>query len=204
MNADYSGVKENDGKPEFTFQSLIYIMVTAPALMNTVMVVLLVILFGPLSEPHMVVAKGALLCIGLSALFANLGRSMMYAEAMEALGKSDKQYYGKYMVFLVLPEIVVIHGLLFAVLGLALSGIIGEPAALSMEAADIYFRAGIIMGVSALAALFMGYTFRRAPSLLESTDNYVPKLLRTVAPVGLNVIGLVMAIWLMMDSGFIA
>ncbi len=203
LEMDYSVGEDKEEQPGFPFQSLIYILLAVPPLTHTVLVAILIFIFSPLTEPQLVVAKGALLCIGLSALFGNLGRSMMYAEAMEGFGNSDnKQNFGKYMVFLVLPETIVIHGLLLAILGLNLSGIIGEPVALSIETADIYFQACLLLGISAVAAVFMGSSFRRAPSLVESSENYVTKIFRTLAPVALNITALVIALWLMLDSGF--
>ncbi len=204
LKMDYSVGEDKEEQPGFPFQSLVYILLAVPPLTHTVLVAILIFIFSPLTEPQLVVAKGALLCIGLSALFGNLGCSMMYAEAMEGLGKSDKQYYGRYMLFLVLPETIVIHGLLLAILGLTLSGIIGEPVALSIETADIYFQACLLLGISGVAALFMGSSFRRAPSLVESSENYVTKIFRTLAPVALNITALVIALWLMLDSGFFA
>ena len=196
--------KTKDDQPRFSFQSLIYILLAVPPIMHTILVAILIFMFSPLTEPQLVVAKGALLCIGLSALLENLGRSMMYKEAMEGLGKPDKQYYVRYMIFLALPQPISIHALLLAMLGLILSGIVGDPVALSMETAEVYFQACLLLGISAMAAVFMGYSFRRAPSLLESLENYLPKLFRTLAPVALNIAALVLAIWLMLDSGFLA
>ncbi|MFO8110462.1 MAG: hypothetical protein R6U17_08110 [Thermoplasmata archaeon] len=203
LDMDY-GISEDDDLPGFPLQSLVYVTVAVPALIYSLLLTTLIWIFSPLTDIQVTVAKGALLCLGLSALFGNLGRSLMYREATEGIGRSEhkKQLFGKYMVFLVLPETVVIHGLLISILGLVGSGALDGNFAPSPVAIDAYFQACVILGISAAAAIFVGTSFRRAPSLIESPEKFPQKIISTAVPMVINILGLAVAIWLMVDSGF--
>ncbi len=198
-------VSEDDDLPGFPMQSLVYITIAVPALTYSLLLTTLIWKFSPLTDLQITAAKGALLCLGLSAFFCNLGRSLMYREAMEGIGRSEhkKQLFGKYMVFLVLPETVVIHGLLIAVLGLVGSGALEGTVAPSPAAVDAYFQACVILGISAAATMFIGTSFRRAPPLIDSPEKFPQKISRTAVPIAVNILGLAVAIWLMVFSGFI-
>ncbi len=194
---------DEEFEPSFSSISLVYASVTAPAMTYAVLLIVLVWMFGPYTDDHLTIVKGALLCIGLSSFFGNLGRSLMYNEVMEGTARSSS-LFGRYTIFLVLPETTVIHGLLFSILGLVFSGIIeGDATPITSGAAEIYFQASVILGMSAIAAVFTGQFFRRSEKLEDTQESFGKKIRVSVLPQSLNIAALAYAIWLLLESGLI-
>jgi len=187
--------------------TLVYSMLTVPAFMYTFLVSMLVYVFGVQSDEQVRVAMGALIVIGLSSFFANLGRSFIFREAMSGLNEREegsKNDFGKYMIFLTIFETLAIFGLLISVQGLTLAGLTGLEVDLEMHAADMYFYGAVILGMSTSCSILMGWLFNKVEGPLnEDNQLFVKNLYHLFAGHLPALIGLVVAIYLMIEGGMV-
>lgn len=200
---------EEDGGEEITFSrtSLAYSLYPITGTLYCILISLLIFAFGIQTDVQHRVAMGALLAVGLSALFGNLGRSMFYREIMESIDEKREgslENFGRYMIFLALPETALIYGLLIAILGLIFSGMLGETTPeFGMDTANSFLLGSVILGLSASGTIAMGYMFRKAPPLFQDISLFGKKMLKTVIPHFINYMGLMAAVLLMLNSGML-
>jgi len=183
----------------------IYIMLNFHSFALTLVVAMLIITFSPLTMIQQKVAAGGMMAVGLSSMFANLGRALYYKESMSGLNEKDggsPLFFGRYHVFLGILDAAAFYGMLYAVLGLIFSGVLEETSEpITMTAADSFFTGGMILGISAVGALVMGLAFRKSKSLYEEPEYFGKKMVITVAPHSINIIGLTIAMVMMVFSG---
>ncbi|MFO7792976.1 MAG: hypothetical protein R6W73_08380 [Candidatus Saliniplasma sp.] len=187
--------------------TLVYSMFPVPAFLYTILVSILVYTFGVQSDAQIRIAMGALIAVGLSSFFTNLGRSFIFEEAMNGVNErvdGSKKDFGKYIVFLNMFETLVIHGLLISILGLTLSGIMDGESTLTMDAADMYFNGAVILGLSTSCSILMGWLFNKVEGPVnEDTQLFMKKLYYLFGAHLPALIGLSIAVYLMIDSGMV-
>lgn len=196
---------ETSPREKISGKTLIFVILSVPSLMYTFLVAALVLAFSPLTTVEQKVAAGALISVGLSTMFTNLGRALYYKECMNGLNEWDGgsvDFFGRYNVLLTHPETTSVYGLLYAVLGLTLSGVTGRiSGTIGMVAADKYFTASVILGISGIGAVLMGMVFRKIKPLYEDKEYFGKKILYTIMPHFINIAGLIVAIYIMLSSG---
>lgn len=196
---------ETPPREKISGKTLIFVILSVPSLMYTFLVSALVLVYSPLTTVEQRVAAGALISVGLSTMFTNLGRALYYKECMNGLNEWDGgsvDFFGRYNVLLTHPETTSVYGLLYAVLGLTLSGITGRiPDTINMAAADKYFIASVILGISGIGAVLMGMVFRKIKPLYEDKEYFGKKILYTIMPHFVNLTGLIVALFIMVTSG---
>ncbi len=187
--------------------AMVYSMLAVPAFMYTILVSMLVYIFGVQSDAQVRVAMGALIAVGLSSFFANLGRTFIFREAMSGLNereKGSKNDFGKYMIFLTIFETLAIFGLLISVQGLTLAGLTGLEVDLGMHAADMYFYGAVILGLSTSCSILMVWLFNKVEGPLnEDNQLFMKKLYYLFAGHLPALIGLIVAIYLMIEGGMV-
>ncbi len=200
-------ILEGEEKPreKISGKTLIYIMLNFHSFALPLLVAMIIIIFRPLTMIQQKVAISGMLAVGLSSMFANLGRSLYYEEVMSGLNEEEggsPKFFGRYHVFLALPDTTTIYGMLYAVLGLVFAGVLGETSEpLTMNAADSFFTGALVLGMSAVGALVMGVAFRKAKPLYKDPKYFGKKMQIVVAPHFINIIGLTVAIMMMVFSG---
>lgn len=196
---------EESPREELSGITLVYATVTAPAFIYTLLGSILVITFGVDTDVHMRIATGALIALGLSCLFANVGRSRIYEEVMNGLNERDggsQKDIGKYMMFLMLFETPAIFGLLIFQIGLIFSGMLGTGSDLSMQTADMYFYGALIFGFTTASTILMGWIFNKVEGPLNEDIRLFQKKMSYTAMAHLPfVIGLAIAVVMMTESG---
>ncbi len=204
---DALSTEKDKGQGTFTNISLIYSIYPITGTIYCILISLLIFVFGVQTDVQHRVAVGSLLAVGLSALFGNLGRSMFYREVMEGIdekGEGSLEYFGKYMVFLVLPEPALIYGLQIAILGLIFSGInMGTTPEFGMDTANSFLLGSVILGLSASGTIAMGYMFRITPPLFQDVSLFGKKMVKIAIPHFINILGLMVALLLMLNSGML-
>lgn len=198
---------QEDTDMTFSNTSLVYSILPLTGTTYCVLVSLLILMQEDLTDVQSKVALGSLLAVGLSAFFCNVGRAMFYKEALDGLDEKKEgslENFGKYMVFLCLPETALIYGLLIGILGLTFSGILGGvPPEFGMDAADRFLQAGVIVGLSSIATIAMGYMFNNTPKIYKDGSVFGIKMVKTIMPHIINLSGLTVAVLLMIFSGMI-
>jgi len=199
--------EEEEQEMSFSSQSLIMSILPTTGVTYCFLVSVLIIMAGELTDVQHKIAIGAVLAVGLSAFFGNIGRSLFYEEIFDGLdekGEGSLGNFGRYMIFLVLPETGIILGLMFAQVGLVFSGIAGEgTATFGMDAANSYLWGSVILGLSSSATIAMGYSFDNTEPLYKDMSIYIKKLTKTILPHFVNIAGLVIAIFIMISSGMV-
>ncbi|MFW5904218.1 MAG: hypothetical protein ACOCTK_02000 [Candidatus Saliniplasma sp.] len=192
-------------REELSGVTLVFAFVAVPAFIYTVLGSILVGVFGVTTEAQARVAAGALMALGLSSFFANVGRSRIYEETMNGLNEWDEgsqKDFGRYMIFLVLYENPVIFGLLICLFGIIFGGLMGGDIGLTMQTADEYVKGALIMGFSTASALLMSWMFNRVEGPLnEDIGLFQKKLIFMEITHTPMVIGLLIAVLMMIFSG---
>lgn len=198
---------ETDAKKYFSNVSLMMGILSFTAFTNTILVCILIFIFGIPTEVINNIVIGAVLAVGISSMFTNLGRTMIYDEAISGLnefGEGSAENFGKHMVFLVLFEPSSIYGLLIAILGFVFSGLLnGSVADLTASQANMFLLGCALLGISASSNILSGRMFNRVDGPVNKSEELFSKKIRSlVIPHLINIIGLVTAIYLMIQAGF--
>lgn len=184
--------------------TLVYSMLCFPAFMYTLLGAMLIYVFGVQTDAHVRAAIGALMALGLSSFFTNLGRSFIFREAMDGLNEREEGStgdFGKYIVSLTMFETLAIFGLLVFELSLIYSGVMGTGTDLTMEGADMYLTGGIVFGLSTLCSLLMARLFNKLDGPLNGDEQlFMKKILYLFIGHIPAMLGLVVAIYLMMSQ----
>lgn len=196
---------EKTPREKISGKTLIYTVFSLHSFALPLIVAMLIIAFRPLTSIQQRVAAGGLLAVGMSSMFANLGRSLFYEESMSGLNEEEggsPKYFGRYHLFMALLDTTAIYGMLYAVLGLVFSGVLDRTSEqITMAAADFFFTGGVILGISAVGAVIMGFVFKRSKPVYENPDYFGKKMVITVTPHLINMVGLTIAIFMMVFSG---
>ncbi len=203
------GLLDRDGniREALSGYTLVYMTVLVPAFIYTLLGAILVYLFGVQTDAQIRMVTGALITLGLTSFFTNVGRSSILEEVMNGLnGREDgsKNDFGKYMIFLVFFETLAIYGLLIFQLGLIFSGVMEGETGVTMEVANNYSMGAVILGLSASCSLLMGRLFNRLEGpLKEDPQLFVKKCMYLGIGHIPALVGLVIAIFLMIEGGVI-
>ncbi|MFW6141251.1 MAG: hypothetical protein ACOC53_01675 [Candidatus Saliniplasma sp.] len=195
---------ETDAKKYFSNVSLVMGTISFTAFVNTILICVLIFIFGIPNEVISRIAIGGILAVSVSSMFTNLGRSMIYDETISGLyGEGSAENFGKHMIFLVLFEPSSMYGLLMAILGLIFSGMIEGPIVdLTMSQANLFLLGCVILGFSASSNILSGRMFNRVDGPVNQSEELFSKKIRSlVIPHLINIMGLVIAIYLMVQAG---
>lgn len=197
-----------EAKGYFSNVSLVMGSISFPPFIYTILISVLILIFGIPNEVINRIAIGGLLAIGISSMFTNIGRSMIYDETilgMNEFGEGSAENFGKHMVFLVVFEVSSIYGQLLAILGLVFSGMLGRSIVdLTMSQANIFLFGCIFLGLSASSNILSGWLFNRTEGPVNKGEDLFNKKIRSlVIPHLINIFGLFIAIYLMVQSGLI-
>ncbi len=195
-----------DAKRYFSNVSLVMGIISVPAFIYTILISILILIFGIPNEVINRIAIGGLLAVGISSMFTNLGRSMIYEETIlgvNEFGEGSAENFGKHMVFLVVFEVSAIYGQLMAILGLVFSGIVEGPIDdLTMSQANMFLFGCVFLGLSASSTIISGWMFNRTEGPVNKGEELFSKKIRSlVIPHWINFAGLIGAVFLMVRSG---
>ncbi len=196
---------EVEARRYYSNVSLVMSALALTSFIYTVLISILILIFGIPNDAVMRVAIGALLAVSISSFFTNLGRYLIYEETilgMNEFGEGSKENFGRHMVFLTIFETTAIYGLLIGELGMVLSGMLGGTIeGLTVAEANTFLTAGIVVGISGLATILSARSFNRIEGPINKEDGlFVKKLKALVIPHSINLIGLAIAIVLIYQS----
>jgi len=154
--------------------------------------------------PVGIAAIGAGLAIGIAGLSA-IGQGISAAGGVSATSE-DKSMFARGMVFSVLPETQAIYGLLIAILIMYFTGIIGATGAgmIEMSTGVAAIAAGLSIGLAGLSAIGQGIAAGAATAgTLKKSDSMGKGLILAVMPETFAILGLLIAILIMVNSGLL-
>ena len=194
-------------REELSGYTLVFAVLAAPAFIYTLLGSTLVAIFEIQTDAQARMVIGALLLLGISSFFTNVGRSGIYGEAMKGLNEKEggsKGDFGRYTIFLVFFETLAIYGLLVFQLGLIFSGVMHGETSITMENANIYFTGAMILGLSSSCSILMVTLYKKLEEPLnEDVQLFGKKIIYLSLGHIPLVIGLVIAIYLMVSSGLV-
>ena len=147
---------------------------------------------------------GAGLAVGIAGLSA-IGQGISAAGGVSATAE-DKKMFGRGMIFSVLPETQAIYGLLVAILIMYFSGVIGAAGIgmVTMSTGIAAIAAGLSIGLAGLSAIGQGIAAGAATvGTLKRSDAMGKGLILAVMPETFAILGLLIAILIMINSGLI-
>jgi len=159
---------------------------------------------GSFSTAAGLAAIGAGIAVGIAGL-SGIGQGVAAASGVAATGESSKMF-AKGMIFSVLPETQAIYGLLVAILVMYFTGIIGATTAgvLEVSTGIAAIAAGLSIGLAGLSAIGQGIVSGAAISgTLKRSDSMGKGLILAVMPETFAILGLLIAILIMINSGLI-
>ncbi len=154
------------------------------------------------------VGIGAGLAVGMAGL-SGIGQGIASAGGIGSVAENE-DLFGKGMVFSVLPETQAIYGLLIAILLMVFSGLIGGeiieemvgPTGLTLGL--IAIGAGLSVGVAGLSGIGQGIASSSGiGSVSEDEELFGKSMVFSVLPETQAIYGLLVAILLMIFSGFL-
>lgn len=198
--------EEVNARASLSAKALIMSIFSLNALFHTVLVIFFINQYY-IEDPIAVkVAIGALLAVGLSSLFSNLGRYQLYEETILGMNEwngGSVANFGKHIVFIAIMDPASVYGLLIAILGLLFSGMLGgNEILIDMYAAEKYLLGCIVLGLSASSTLLSANMFKKVEGPVnEREEIFQKKIINLVIPHTINILGLAVAIYLITVSG---
>ncbi|MFO7992034.1 MAG: hypothetical protein R6U61_07065 [Thermoplasmata archaeon] len=198
--------EEVNARSSLSAKALIMSMMSFTPFLHTILLVVLIYVYHIEDPTASRVAVGALLAMGLSALFSNLGRYQLYEETILGMNEwngGSTANFGKHVVFLSIMDPTSIYGLLVAVLGLLFSGMLGgNEVMIDMYAADRYILGCIVLGLSASATLLSANMFKKVEGPVNKGEViFQKKIINLVIPHTINLLGLTITVYLIAVSG---
>jgi V/A-type H+-transporting ATPase subunit K len=140
---------------------------------------------------------GASIAVGVTGLFSALGIGHAGASAIAALSEK-REVFGKALVFVILPETVVIYGLLISLLTLKTIGVFGTPVLVTPESTLLF--AGIVISIVGGTGYFLGRVGSTAiKTLVKRDDSFGKNIVFVVLVESIAIYGLLISI-LMLQS----
>ncbi len=114
-------------------------------------------------------ALGAGMVVGITGFFSALGIGYAASAAVTAMGKKDG-IFGKSLVFVILPETIVIYGLLIAILITRSLGTFGSPIPVPAGSEVVLFLAALVLSLVSLTGYMLGRLGATGISSLVKSD----------------------------------
>jgi V/A-type H+-transporting ATPase subunit K len=144
--------------------------------------------------------------VGLTGLFSGIGIGIAGSAAIGAISERE-DLFGKSLIFAVLPESIVIYGLLISIViirGVGLLGGVGTPYQVSNEAAYASIISSAVVCVTGGSGYYLGKTGAKAiSSLLKDEDSFGKSIVFVVLIESIAIYGLLIAILLLRGVGML-
>jgi len=148
---------------------------------------------------------GAGLSVGTTGLFAGLGIGIAGSAAAGAISERE-DLFGKSLVFAVLPESIVIYGLLISIIIMRGIGFLGTAVVPQVDSAIAYTSliSSLVISVTGASAYYLGKTGAKAiSSLLKDEDSFGKSIVFVVLIEGIAIYGLLVAVMLLRAVGML-
>ena len=144
---------------------------------------------------------GAGMVVGITGFFSAIGIGIAGATGITA-STEKSSLFGKSLVFTVLPETVVIYGLLIAILILRTIGVFGDPKLVQPEV-SLFFSALVMCFVSITGYLLGKLGSTAIKALTVSEDSFGKNIVFVVLVESVAIYGLLVSILILQNLGAI-
>jgi V/A-type H+-transporting ATPase subunit K len=148
---------------------------------------------------------GSGLSVGLTGLFSGLGIGIAGSAAIGAISERE-DLFGKSLIFTVLPESIVIYGLLVSIVIIRGVGLLGGAIPHHIDSASAYtsLLSSVIICVTGGSGYYLGKTGAKAiSSLLKDEDSFGKSIVFVVLIESIAIYGLLVSILLLRGAGMI-
>ncbi|NHV99701.1 MAG: V-type ATP synthase subunit K [Thaumarchaeota archaeon] len=149
---------------------------------------------------------GSGLSVGLTGLFSGLGIGIAGSAAIGAI-REREELFGKSLIFTVLPESIVIYGLLVSIViirGVGLLSGAGVPHQVDSVSAYTSLVSSIVVCITGGSGYYLGKTGAKAiSSLLKDEDSFGKSIVFVVLIESIAIYGLLVAILLLRGVGML-
>jgi V/A-type H+-transporting ATPase subunit K len=189
-------------KPERFGMALVFTVLAETPVIYGLLVALFIITSGwSVNEFHASLPLlGSGVSVGLTGLFSGIGIGIAGSAAIGAISERE-DLFGKSLIFAVLPESIVIYGLLISIViirGVGLLGGVGTPYQVSNEAAYASIISSAVVCVTGGSGYYLGKTGAKAiSSLLKDEDSFGKSIVFVVLIESIAIYGLLIAILLL-------
>ncbi|MBO3841773.1 MAG: V-type ATP synthase subunit K [Candidatus Brockarchaeota archaeon] len=145
------------------------------------------------------------LSVGLTGLFSGLGIGIAGSAALGAVSERD-ELFGKSLIFTVLPESIVIYGLLVSIVIVRGAGLLGGGGIHQLDSVSAYtsLASSAIICVTGGSGYYLGKTGAKAiSSLLKDEDSFGKSIVFVVLIESIAIYGLLVAILLLRGVGML-
>lgn len=142
---------------------------------------------------------GSGISVGLTGLFSGLGIGIAGSAAIGAISERD-DLFGKALVFAVLPESIVIYGLLVSIIIMRGIGLLGAGTLYQASSSTAYASlvSSAVVCITGGSGYYLGKTGAKAiSSLLKDEDSFGKSIVFVVLIEGIAIYGLLVAILLL-------
>jgi len=189
-------------KPERFGMALVFTVLAETPVIYGLLVALFIITSGwSVNDFHASLPLlGSGVSVGLTGLFSGIGIGIAGSAAIGAISERE-DLFGKSLIFAVLPESIVIYGLLISIViirGVGLLGGVGTPYQVSNEAAYASIISSAVVCVTGGSGYYLGKTGAKAiSSLLKDEDSFGKSIVFVVLIESIAIYGLLIAILLL-------
>jgi len=189
-------------KPERFGMALVFTVLAETPVIYGLLVALFIITSGwSVNDFHASLPLlGSGVSVGLTGLFSGIGIGIAGSAAIGAISEREG-LFGKSLIFAVLPESIVIYGLLISIViirGVGLLGGVGTPYQVSNEAAYASIISSAVVCVTGGSGYYLGKTGAKAiSSLLKDEDSFGKSIVFVVLIESIAIYGLLIAILLL-------
>ncbi|MEM3389585.1 MAG: hypothetical protein QXU11_08835 [Thermoproteota archaeon] len=148
---------------------------------------------------------GAGLSVGLTGLFSGLGIGFAGSAAIGAVSERD-ELFGKSLIFTVLPESIVIYGLLVSIVIIRGAGLLGGGGLHQLDSTSAYTSlvSSAVVCITGGSGYYLGKTGAKAiSSLLKDEDSFGKSIVFVVLIESIAIYGLLVAILLLRGVGML-
>ncbi|MGC8831765.1 MAG: V-type ATP synthase subunit K [Thermoproteota archaeon] len=195
-------------KPERFGMALVFTVLAETPVIYGLLVALFIITSGwSVNDFHSSLPLlGSGVSVGLTGLFSGIGIGIAGSAAIGAISERE-DLFGKSLIFAVLPESIVIYGLLISIViirGVGLLGGAGTLYQVSSEAAYASIISSAVVCVTGGSGYYLGKTGAKAiSSLLKDEDSFGKSIVFVVLIESIAIYGLLIAILLLRGVGML-
>lgn len=144
-------------------------------------------------------AIGAGVVVGITGFFSALGIGYAASSAVTAMSRKDG-IFGKSLVFVILPETIVIYGLLIAILITRSLGTFGDPIPVAAGSEVVLFLSALVLSLVSLTGYMLGRLGATGiASLVKSDKTFGKNIVFVVLVESIAIYGVLVSI-LMLQS----
>jgi len=148
---------------------------------------------------------GSGLSVGLTGLFSGIGIGIAGSAAIGAISERE-DLFGKSLIFTVLPESIVIYGLLVSIVIIRGVGLLGGATPQHIDSASAYtsLLSSIVVCITGGSGYYLGKTGAKAiSSLLKDEESFGKSIVFVVLIESIAIYGLLVAILLLRGAGML-